>query len=100
MKLDSPIFDRIRVKPEQERTPRAAGPTCDHPGCRALATHRAPKGRAHEQEYWRFCLEHVRAYNQSYNYFAGMSQDDVLAYQRDAVVGHRPTWNGSVCAAY
>jgi hypothetical protein len=92
MKLDSPIFDRIRVKPEQERTPRAAGPACDHPGCRALATHRAPKGRTHEQEYWRFCLDHVRAYNQSYNYFAGMSQDDVLAYQRDAVIGHRPTW--------
>jgi len=92
MKLDSPIFDRIRVKPEEERAPRATGPMCDHPGCRSLATHRAPKGRTHEREYWRFCLDHVRAYNQSYNYFAGMSQDDVLQYQRDAVIGHRPTW--------
>ena len=91
MKLDSPIFDRIRVKPAED-VPRAAGPVCEHPGCRAAATHRAPKGRSHEQQYWRFCLDHVRAYNQSYNYFAGMSQDDVMAYQRDAVIGHRPTW--------
>jgi hypothetical protein len=92
MKLDSPIFDRIRVKPAEDHVPRAAGPVCEHPGCRAAATHRAPKGRSHEQQYWRFCLDHVRAYNQSYNYFAGMSQDDVMAYQRDAVIGHRPTW--------
>jgi DnaJ domain len=92
MKLDSPLFDRIRVKPEEDRRPRTAGAVCDHPGCGSLATHRAPKGRTHEQEYWRFCLDHVRAYNQSYNYFAGMSQDAVLQYQKDAVVGHRPTW--------
>jgi hypothetical protein len=92
MKLDSPIFDRIRVKQPEVERPRTSGPACDHPGCSALATHRAPKGRGHEREYWRFCLDHVRAYNQSYNYFAGMSQEDVLAYQKDAVIGHRPTW--------
>ncbi len=92
MKFDSPLFDRIRVKPEAERAPPTTGPVCDHPGCGLAATHRAPKGRTHEREYWRFCLDHVRAYNQSYNYFSGMSQDDVLKYQKDAVIGHRPTW--------
>jgi hypothetical protein len=92
MKLDSPLFNRIRVKPEEDRRPRGHAPVCEHPGCGLMATHRAPKGRMHEREYWRFCLEHVRAYNQSYNYFAGMSQDDVLQYQKDAVIGHRPTW--------
>jgi hypothetical protein len=53
-----------------------------------------------EREYWRVCLEHVREYNHSYNYFAGMSDDAVLRYQKDAVTGHRPTWkmgfNGGV----
>jgi hypothetical protein len=92
MKLDSPLFNRIRVKPDEDRRPRGHAPVCEHPGCGLMATHRAPKGRMHEREYWRFCLEHVRAYNQSYNYFAGMSQDDVLQYQKDAVIGHRPTW--------
>jgi hypothetical protein len=45
-----------------------------------------------ENEYWRFCLEHVREYNHSYNYFSGMSDDAVLKYQKDAITGHRPTW--------
>ena len=45
-----------------------------------------------EHEYWRFCLDHTREYNSSYNYFAGMSDDAVARYQKDAVTGHRPTW--------
>ena len=92
MKFDSPLFDRIRVKPDQDRRLRAERPACDWPGCAQGATHRAPKGRAREREYWRFCLEHVREYNQSYNFFAGMSEDAVARYQKDAVTGHRPTW--------
>src|SRR5436853_539047 len=94
MKLDSPLFNRIRVKPEQERKPAGAMPACQWPGCDCEATHRAPKGRLRENQYWRFCLEHVREYNHSYNYFAGMSEDAVERYQKDAVTGHRPDANG------
>src|SRR3954464_5958910 len=96
MKLDSPLFNRIRVKPEQERKPHGQMPVCQWPGCDCEATHRAPKGRLRENQYWRFCLEHVREYNHSYNYFAGMSEDAVARYQKDAVTGHRPTWKMGV----
>src|SRR6476660_5206714 len=100
MKFDSPIYDRIRVKPDMDRRVRAQCPVCEWTGCANAATHRAPKGRGKEHEYWRFCLEHVREYNGSYNYFAGMSDDAVARYQKDAVTGHRPTWkmgfNGNV----
>lgn len=65
---------------------------CEHPACKAPGEYRAPKGRDHEGQYWRFCLAHVREYNASYNYFAGMSDNAVAAYQKDAVIGHRPTW--------
>jgi hypothetical protein len=92
MKLDSPIFDRIRVKPGEDRRIRTDCPVCDWPGCHGPATHRAPKGRLREGEYWGFCLDHVREYNHSYNYFAGMSDDAVARYQKEAVTGHRPTW--------
>jgi hypothetical protein len=91
MKFDSPIFDRIRVKPGEDRPP-ADFPVCNWAGCQAPATHRAPKGRLREGQYWRFCLEHVREYNHSYNYFAGMSDEAVAKYQKDAITGHRPTW--------
>jgi len=92
MKIDSPLFDRIRVKPEKDRRTGSAGPKCDWAGCKEKATHRAPKGRNREKEYWRFCLAHVREYNQAYNFFAGMSDAAVMAYQKDALTGHRPTW--------
>jgi len=92
MTIDSPLFDRIRVKPDQDRRLRATHPCCEWPGCAAVATHRAPKGRDRENQYWRFCLGHVREYNHSYNFFAGMSTDDIAKYQKDAVTGHRPTW--------
>lgn len=93
MKLDSPWFDRIRVaRPSQEKRAEPEAAHCEHPGCRENGIYRAPKGRGRENEYWRFCLAHVRAYNQSYNFFQGMSDDDLRAYERDAHVGHRPTW--------
>ncbi|QIB33259.1 J domain-containing protein [Ancylobacter pratisalsi] len=92
MKFDSPIFDRIRVKPNRDRTVKAEGPVCEWHGCTHPATHRAPKGRDREGQFWRYCFDHVRAYNQSYNYFSGMPDEDVMAYQKDAMTGHRPTW--------
>ena len=96
MKFDSPLFDRIRVKPGEDRRPEAACPVCDWPDCDQDATHRAPKGRLREGEYWRFCLHHVREYNHSYNFFAGMSDDAVARYQKEAITGHRPTWKMGV----
>ena len=92
MKFDSPLFDRIRVKPGEDRRPQAAYPVCDWPDCHQDATHRAPKGRLRQGEYWRFCLHHVREYNHSYNFFAGMSEDAIARYQKEAITGHRPTW--------
>jgi len=92
MKNDSPLFDGIRVKPDKDRRLRAQCPACEWPTCKAPGTHRAPKGRQREKEYWQFCLNHVREYNHTYNFFAGMSADDIAHYQRDAVIGHRQTW--------
>jgi hypothetical protein len=92
MTSDSPFFDSIRVKPGKDRRPKTGGPACEWHGCKEKGTNRAPKGRNTENEYWRFCLKHVREYNQSYNFFTGMSDAAVMAYQKDAITGHRPTW--------
>lgn len=101
MKLESPWFDRIRTKPKAQRGPAAETDhtLCQHPGCSVKGEFRAPKGRDREGEYWRFCFEHVRAYNQGYNYFRDMPEDDVLAYQKDSLTGHRPTWTMGVNSA-
>jgi hypothetical protein len=97
MPIDSSkFFDSIRIKPKKAaaRQPRvreeAVG--CQWPDCTNKGSHRAPKGRENAREYWQFCLNHVREYNQSYNFFSGMNADAVARYQKDALTGHRPTW--------
>lgn len=50
-------------------------------------------GRFREGQYFCFCLDHVREYNATYNYFNGMSAEAMALYQREALVGHRPTWS-------
>jgi hypothetical protein len=92
MKFDSPLFDKVRVKPDKDRRIKTDGPKCEWAGCTERAKHRAPKGRGQEKDYWSFCLEHARQYNQNYNFFKGMSDAAVMAYQKDALTGHRPTW--------
>jgi len=65
---------------------------CDHPGCAAVATHRAPKGREQMNDHYWFCLEHVREYNSRWNYYAGMSNPQVEQEIRNDTVWRRPTW--------
>jgi curved DNA-binding protein CbpA len=105
MPIDSSkFFDRIRIKPnklsaKQEAQAREEAVKCEWPGCPNRGPHRAPKGRDRAREYFHFCLNHVREYNQSYNFFSGMNAEAVARYQKDALTGHRPTWkmgaNGS-----
>jgi hypothetical protein len=93
MNLNSPLFDRIRTKREprgEKREPTTI--KCDAPGCENEGAYRAPMGRLREGQYFCFCLDHVREYNSTYNYFNGMNDADVARYMKDATVGHRPTW--------
>ncbi len=92
MKLDSKYFDRIRVKPEEDRLAQKRVVSCDWPNCDLPGKHPAPCGHEREGQYYNFCVDHVRQYNKSYNYFTGMQDEEVAAFQKDACNGHRPTW--------
>ncbi|NWG46725.1 MAG: J domain-containing protein [Alphaproteobacteria bacterium] len=91
-----PLGFDIRIAPEGERRrARYEAPparTCEWPGCGAAASHRVPRSpRMLEDRAW-YCLAHVREHNQNWNYFAGMSPEDIARYQKDIATGHRPTW--------
>lgn len=64
---------------------------CDCPGCAQIGEYRAPKNRDLTEHYW-FCLDHVRDYNKRWDYFAGMSADEIEAQIRKATVWERPSW--------
>jgi curved DNA-binding protein CbpA len=65
---------------------------CDHPGCTEAGEYRAPRSRQRLDDYYWFCLEHVREYNRSWNYYAGMSDAEVEADLRRSTTWERPTW--------
>ena len=92
MKLDSKIFDHLRVKPDENRLLRDSSPKCEWEGCDQPGLYPAPKGRGLEGQYHRYCIDHVRAYNKGYNYFSGVPDEDVVAQQKADQVGDRPTW--------
>ncbi|WP_157018737.1 J domain-containing protein [Mesorhizobium xinjiangense] len=92
MKLDSKIFDRIRIRGEKDAEVKSHAPRCQWDGCSEPGLHKAPVGRMKEGEYFRFCLDHVRQYNKGYNYFSGLADGDVARFQKEAMTGHRPTW--------
>jgi DnaJ domain len=92
MKFESKYFDCVRVKPDHAKVVGPEAPACQWKGCSGAGLYRAPMGRGREGQYLRLCLEHVREFNASYNYFAGMSNAEVEAYQKDSLTGHRPTW--------
>ena len=65
---------------------------CDHPGCSLQGEYRAPRSRDRLNEYYWFCLDHVRAYNAAWNYYEGMSEDQIEASLRADTTWQRPTW--------
>lgn len=81
----------IRIKPDVQQAQPAVR-RCASTDCTGEGAYRVPKSRHQLNEHIWFCLEHARSHNESWNYFSGMSDAEVRAFQTEATVGHRPTW--------
>lgn len=81
------------ARPDDVHTLKPGERPCDHAGCPTPATARAPKSRDMMTEHYWFCAPHAAEYNKGWNYFAGMSDEQVAAWREDeAKTGGRPTW--------
>ncbi|WP_025898088.1 J domain-containing protein [Sneathiella glossodoripedis] len=69
---------------------------CAHESCEEVGEYKAPKSRMLDRgspdDYQWFCLKHIREFNKKWNFFDGMSDDEVLKYKDEDITGHRPTW--------
>ncbi|MBN8531460.1 MAG: J domain-containing protein [Alphaproteobacteria bacterium] len=68
-----------------------SGQVCAWAGCRREGEYKAPRSRDKLKEHVWYCLEHIRLFNASWDYFKDASASDIEAFQREAVIGHRPT---------
>ncbi len=81
--------DALRLKGVGGGVPRRC---CAWPGCDSEGDYRAPRSRDRLREFQWLCLDHVREFNRTWDFFAGMSQREIDSHRRDDVTWHRPTW--------
>ena len=65
---------------------------CAADGCSQEGNYPAPKSRSALRDYLWFCLEHVREYNKSWNYYEGLQGAALEAEIRRATTWERPSW--------
>ena len=92
-----PKFVDIRVRPprEDEEDVHALKPgerRCEHPGCLATATAKAPKSRQRLEDHYWFCQQHAAEYNKGWDFFAGMNEGEMERQRTASRTGDRPTW--------
>ncbi len=75
-------------EPEPPRSTRS----CDHPACSHPGEFKAPKNRDHLNDYFWFCLDHVREYNLQWDYYKGLDAVEVESMRRRDTVWERPSW--------
>ncbi len=99
-------FVDIRANPPGGR--RRAGAAraarvCEYKGCDDQGNCKAPKPlsarsfpspgqpEAAEDFHW-FCQRHAAEYNQNFDFFEGMTEAEITAFQASALYGHKRTW--------
>ena len=82
---------RINAERPQPRVVKSAK-RCASPGCGEPAEVNVPKSRYNLDERQWLCRAHLREHNAQWDYFAGMSHEEIERFCLDAITGHRPTW--------
>ncbi len=80
------------AKRKKSESVEPSGHRCYWVGCMLPGDFRAPRSRDNPRDFQWFCEDHIVQFNKNWNYFEGMSSDEIYAFQRDATTGHRPTW--------
>jgi hypothetical protein len=78
-----------------QRPFRKSGPAprcCMAEGCLAAGEYRAPKARDRLNEYYWFCLDHVRLYNATWDYCKGLDPNAIERELRMDATWRRPSW--------
>lgn len=77
---------------KREPEPEAGTRPCDWANCGLFGHYPAPKSRTQLRDYYFFCIDHVREYNRSWNYFGDLTPEEIEEQIRRDTVWDRPTW--------
>ena len=64
---------------------------CEWKNCNKSGKFKAPLERDNSKNYRLLCEEHIKCFNKSWNYFEGMSQEEIENFLKSDLTWHRPT---------
>ena len=64
---------------------------CEWQNCNELGQFKAPAEKDNSKNFRWFCEEHVKQFNKKWDYFDGMSQNEIENFLKSDLTWHRPT---------
>ena len=64
---------------------------CEWKNCRETGEFKAPAEKDNSRNFKWLCKEHIKLFNKKWNYFEGMSQNEIENFLKSDLTWHRPT---------
>ncbi len=64
---------------------------CDWNNCFEIGEYKAPIEKDNSKNYRLLCLDHIKEFNKNWNYFSGMSDQQIYEWLKSDMVWHKPT---------
>ena len=64
---------------------------CEWENCKKIGKFKAPLEKDNSKNYKWLCDEHIKLFNKSWDYFDGMSEEEIIKFLKSDVTWHRPT---------
>ena len=64
---------------------------CDYNNCKKIAKYKAPVEKDNSKKFKWLCLDHIKEFNRSWDYFKDMSTQEVCEFLKSDITLHKPT---------
>ena len=64
---------------------------CEWKNCKELGTYKAPSEKDNSKNFKLLCKEHIKMFNKNWDYFDGMSQEEIKIFLKSDLTWHKHT---------
>ena len=64
---------------------------CDWKNCKQIGNYKAPIEKDNSRKFRWLCLGHIKEFNKSWDYFNGMSENQIFNFIKSDMTWHKPT---------
>ena len=64
---------------------------CEWSKCKKIGVYKAPVEKDNSKKFRLLCLEHIKAFNKSWNYFSDMNDQEIEDFIKSDLTWHKPT---------